>query len=294
MMRFDHRRFSKPRFDHIRINSALYKKIHRTDFLCLFFKHPDKLFSNHLSLLLRLGNACKFFVKTLLRVHTDKVQVIRSFRPKNRLYLIALIFAQKTVINKHTCQLPAHRFGQENRRHRRIHTAGQRTQHLTLAHFIAHCRNGRLHKGIHLPVAAAAAYIYHKVSQHRHAFYRMHDLRVKLYRIQSPFRAFHCRNRTNRRVRRHPEIHRRFFNIIGMAHPADRLCRYPLEQSGALHNFHLGLTVFTDRRGGHFSAQKMCHKLRTVADPQNRNAQLEKLSVTENGSFAVYTVWSPR
>ena len=101
VMRFDHRAFPKPAFDHIGINRSLYEKIYRADLLCLFLKYTDKFLSDDLSFCFRLRYSCKFFIKPVLRIDTDEIQIIGSVRPKYCFYLIAFILTQKPMVNKY-------------------------------------------------------------------------------------------------------------------------------------------------------------------------------------------------
>ena len=62
---------SRSGLDYIRINSSLNKEIDCANLLCLFFEDADELFTDNLSLTLRIGNACEFREETLFSIDAD-------------------------------------------------------------------------------------------------------------------------------------------------------------------------------------------------------------------------------
>ena len=124
MVGLDNSRLTETTFDHVRIDCALYKEINGTDLLRFFFEDTDKFFTNNLTFRFRFCNTLQFVIISLLCIDTDKVQFIRAIRAENSFNFIALVLAQKTMVNKHTCQLFADRFGQKNCCNGGINTAG--------------------------------------------------------------------------------------------------------------------------------------------------------------------------
>ena len=92
---------------HIGIDGSLYQEVHGTDLLRFFLEHTDELFADDLSLMLRLGYTCQLAVETLLRIHTDKVQVIITVGTEDYFYLVALVLTEQAVIYEDTGQLLA-------------------------------------------------------------------------------------------------------------------------------------------------------------------------------------------
>ena len=106
MVGFDHCGFTaKSTFHYVRIDGSLCKEINSPDFLCFFFEYTDKFLSDDLTFLLRLCNACKFAVVTLLGVDPDKIQVELAVRTEYLLNLIALVLTEKTVVNEYAGKL---------------------------------------------------------------------------------------------------------------------------------------------------------------------------------------------
>ena len=103
----------------------------------------------------------------------------------------------------------------------------------------------------------------------------MHYLWMELNGIPVFLRHFHSCYRADRSMACHSKALRGLLNIICMAHPADRLCRYIRKQLGGRVNIHLCLSVLADRGCCHLSAQQVCHQLCAIADSQNRNTQFK-------------------
>ena len=57
--------------------------------------------------MLRLGYTCQLAVETLLRIHTDEVQIVIAVRTEDCFYLIAFILTEQAVIYEDTGQLLA-------------------------------------------------------------------------------------------------------------------------------------------------------------------------------------------
>ena len=146
---------------HIGINRSLYKKIYSSDFFCFFLEYPDKLFSNNLSFLFRLFYTCQFIVKSFLRIYTDEIQIVRSFRAEYCFNLISFIFTQKAMIHKHTRQLTANCFGKHHRCYGRVYSARKGAKH-----FRTNLSNGIFYKCLHFPVSGTCADIFYKVIDH--------------------------------------------------------------------------------------------------------------------------------
>ena len=54
MVALDDRGFTaQAAFHHIRVNGSLYQEVHRSDFLCFFFKYTDEFFPDDLTFLFR-------------------------------------------------------------------------------------------------------------------------------------------------------------------------------------------------------------------------------------------------
>ena len=95
MVRFDDSRFAaKSAFYHIRINGSLYQEVYSADFFRFFFKYTDKFFTDDLTFLFRFFYPFEFFIKTILSVYADDVQVVVSVRSEDSFYFIPFIFSQ--------------------------------------------------------------------------------------------------------------------------------------------------------------------------------------------------------
>src|ERR1700759_5162217 len=88
-------------FDDIRIDGALTEQINPFHLAGFFRKYFDKLLTDSLSFLFRIGFTSQLFVELLFCINTSYVQTnaLISFQ-----YLFKFIFAQDTVINKKTVE----------------------------------------------------------------------------------------------------------------------------------------------------------------------------------------------
>ena len=221
MVALDDRGFTaQAAFHHIRVDCSLYQKIHCSDFFRFLFKYADELFADDLSFLLRFLHARQLVIKTLPRVYTHKVQIVRSLRAEHRAHFLTFIFSHEAVIHEHTGKLLAHSFCQHDGHNRRIHAARKCTQHAPVSDFFPQHANGLFHERIHFPIARTAAHIINEIREHLCTLLRVQDLGMKLQRIQTLFRLLHRRGRAICTVCRDNKARSNRFDIIRVAHPA--------------------------------------------------------------------------
>ena len=70
---------------------------------------------------------------------------------------------------------------QHSRRNGRIHPAGKAAEHPSSAYFFPELFYAGFHKGVHLPIAPAAADAIHKIVQHLFSFLGVEHLRMELH-----------------------------------------------------------------------------------------------------------------
>ena len=183
------------------------------------------------------------------------------------------------MIHEHAGQLLTDGLCQHSGQHGGIHAAGQGAQHLALADALPQSLNVVLYKGIHLPVAGAAADVVHKVAQHLLALGGVQHLRVELYGVQTLFGIFNGCHRAVCSVGSDLEAGSRLLDVVVVAHPADGRGLYIGEQLALGVHEHLGLTVLTLGSAADMTAQQVHHQLAAVADAQHGHAPAEDLGV---------------
>ena len=114
-----------------------------------------------------------------------------------------IVFAQKAMIHKYAGKLLAHCLCHHNCCNRRVNAAGQRTQHAAGANLFPDFLNRFFHKGIHLPVSAAAADAVNEVGKHLRSLLGMHYLWMELNGIPVFLRHFHSCYRADRSMACH-------------------------------------------------------------------------------------------
>ena len=105
---------------------------------------------------------------------------------------------------------------------------------------------------------------------------------VELDAVESFFGVFHHRNRAGRGVADDGETVGQFGHFVAVAHPyVERVGRVVLNAACQLtvDGFDLRVTEFALVAGLHFAAQVVRHKLHSVADAQNRNAQIKNAGI---------------
>ena len=201
------------------------------------------------------------------------------------------------MIDKDAGQLFADRFGEQDRRNGAVHTAGQGTEHFSVSDFRADFRNGVLNKGIHAPVSGTAADFADEGVENFSALFGVDHFRMELNGIELPVRVLHGSDGTIIGVRGDRESRRGSGNVVGMGHPEDGMagflatgllrrdirCGDILQQSVMAVDDHLGVAVLADRCGFDRAAESVGHELCTVADSENRNAEVKNGGVIAGG-----------
>jgi len=98
----DHRGLAKAGFDDVRIDRALHKIIDGADLLGFGLKYADEFLADDLALRLRIGDAGELREEPVLRVDADEVDIPFA---EGGFDLVALIFAEKTMVYEHTGKL---------------------------------------------------------------------------------------------------------------------------------------------------------------------------------------------
>ena len=194
------------------------------------------------------------------------------------------------MIHEHAGQLLTDGLCQHSGQHGGIHAAGQCAQHLALADALPQSLDIVLYKGIHLPVAGAAADVVHEVAQHLLALGGVQHLRVELYGVQTLFGIFNGCHRAVCGVGSDLEAGSRLLDVVIVAHPADGRRLHIGEQLALGVHKHLGLAVLTLGSAADMTAQQVHHQLAAVADSQHRDAPVEDLGVDGGRIFQIDAV----
>ena len=150
MVRFNHCGLSCAAFYHIWVNGSLTKQLNLPQFHCLSLKYSDELFSNDLSLSLRIGNSRQLVQEPASGVDSDQVHV--EFLPKNLFYQVPLILTQQAMVHKNACQIFPDSPVYQHSRHGGIHPAGKPAKHLSAADALFQGLYCLLSKGVHFPI----------------------------------------------------------------------------------------------------------------------------------------------
>ena len=224
-----------------RQDRALHEVVNRADLFAFLLKNADEFLADDLALGLRIGHARQLAEETRFRVHADEVDVPLAERG---LDLVALVLAHQAVVDEYAGELAADRLGQQGRCDRRIHAAGQRQQHLAVAHLAADGGDRVVLIVAHRPVALGAADLIEEVAQHKRAVFRVVDLRVELHTVKTARLVRDRGGRAHGGVRGERKARRDLGHIVAVAHPRDALCGQTLEETAAVVIEGLSLAVF--------------------------------------------------
>ncbi len=204
--------------------------------------------------------------------------------------LIAFIFSQQPVIHENAGQVVADGFVGQHGGDRGIHAARQRAEDLAVSDDFLDLADLGLRKTGHRPVLGAAAHIIEEIRQQLLAEGCVMHFRMELDAIQFLIRILHRRRRAIVRTGRDFKSGRRLLDIIRMTHPAFTGIEYTVKKEAVRRcDTNLDPAVFPEIRADDLAAEQMRHELGAVADPEHRNAHIEKLLRKRRSTFRVYT-----
>ncbi|MNI62880.1 hypothetical protein D3C73_1182160 [compost metagenome] len=123
------------------------------------------------------------------------------------------------MVNEHTGQLIADGTVDQHCHHGGIDAAAQGTQYFFVADFIADIFDSILNKGLHCPVAFAAAYFVQEVRDHLVPLHGMAHFWMELYCIEFLIVMAHCRNRRTLCTGIQLKASRKLNYMVAVAHP---------------------------------------------------------------------------
>ncbi len=241
----------------------------------VFLEHVDEQTANDLALGFGVADAVKFAQKQLGFVGMDHFEVHMVAEHADNLF--GLVQAQQTVVNENAGQLIANRFVQQCGSDRRINAAGQRTDHMGVAHLFPDRFDRLFAVGAHGPVTGEPSDA-HEVFIKLRAVGRVMHLGVELHGVEV---ARNIRRDRKRRVRR-GAINRKsrsdFRDMVAVAHPDLFFVggEPALKQGKLAFGLHIGAAELGGAMpAGHFAAQLRHHGLLAITDAKHRHAHLE-------------------
>ena len=167
--------------DHVGIEGPLSQPFHVADGARLFIEDVDEGMADDLALLLRVFDPGEQIEETILRVHQLEVQIEVLAQVGDD--LVAFAGAEHAVIHKDAVQVLADGLVQQHGDHGGVHTAGERADHMPVAHGFAHFVDHALHKGRHGPVRGDLGDLEQKVAEHGVAVHGVVHFGVELHGV---------------------------------------------------------------------------------------------------------------
>ena len=189
--------------------------------------------------------------------------------------------AQQTVVDEHAGELVTDGLVQQRRHDRRIDTAGEPEQHVTLAHLRAHARDGVVDDAAGVPVGGAAADVVQEACIEPRALLGVGDLGMELQRVEAPRFVGHAADGQVGGRGDDLEPGRELGDAIAVAHPdIEQAVAFgvhavfdALQQSGVTAGADLCIAELVHRARLDATAQLRGHGLHAVADAEHRHTQ---------------------
>ena len=200
----------------------------------------------------------------------DPDEIHLEFFPAESFDSIALVKAQKTVINKDACEIITHGLMDHHGGNRGIHAAGQGAKNAFVPDFFFQFRNGISGIAAHFPAAETPADVVQKIVQDLLPEFCVFDFRMKLNGIDFFLRVFHGSAGTAASARCDRITFRRTGDLVRVAHPADKIAvRFSKQRT--VDGLQFDPAVFSCGCCRHSAAVEICNQLRAVADAEDRN-----------------------
>ena len=150
------------RLDSVRIDSALCQPLGIGNLLSLSIEHLDKIATDNLTLLLRVGNASQVAKELLAGINANHVQ------PQTTVvvhHLLELVLAQHTVIDEDTRQVLTNGTIQQHGSNRTVNTTRETQDDAILTQLLFQLSNGAIDKRSSTPLLLTATDIDHEILQ---------------------------------------------------------------------------------------------------------------------------------
>ena len=248
-----------------------------------------ELGSDDLPLFLRVGDALEAGQKMLLAVQPDELHVKQP--GEGFLHEVPLVLAHQALVHEDAGELVPHGPGDQARRHRGIHAAGQAQDDLLVADLRPEGCHRILDEGIHPPGTGAAADVIQEIAEDLLAVFAVGDLRVELDGVELLFPVFHSRHRADLGMGGDVESRGHLFDPVRVAHPHHALGGHPFQQQRILNiQQQVDFAVFAGFGADDLSAAHPGGELGAVADAEDGDPQLQHLGVVVGGGHIIHAV----
>ena len=154
------------------------------DLPCGVLEDPDELATDHLALLLRVGDAGEHLEETGTSI--DHVEVDARGRDEVALHLLGFARTQEAVVHEDAREPVADRALNQSCSDGGVHAAGERAEHPLVAHSRLHGLDLIFDDAAHRPGRGGAGDLVEEVLEDRLPVLGVQDLRVELHARQPP------------------------------------------------------------------------------------------------------------
>ncbi len=249
-------------------------------------ERPDELAADDLALALGVGDACERLEERVLGVDGDQLGARRG--DEVALYLSPLARAQQPVVDEHARQPVTDRALHQRRGDRRVDAAGQAADRAAVTDLAAHLLDQRVGDVGSRPRRADTGELVQEPAQHLLAVRRVQHLGVVL----------HAREPARRGPRTPRPAPRCWWPTTSKPSGASVTASPWLihtgwvagrsECSSPASDAQLGAAVLAGAGARHGTAERLRHRLESVADAEHRNVEVEQRGVELRRAVGVH------
>ncbi len=241
-------------------------------FLRLAFENADEFLADDLALLLRVSDAFQGGEKLPGGIHRHQFGAHLLAEGAHHLFRFPL--AQQTGIHENSHLLVADGLMHQRGSHRRVHAPADRRQDAFLSNLGLDPGDTFLDDGRRSPVRCAAANVHRKMLEDFRAIRRVLDFGMELHGEILALKIAHRRDGAVAAFGKCNEPLRHFRDPVAVRHPD--LGQHIQHRAGD-QRLDLGRAVFALGRWVDLAAEGMHQQLHPVADPKDRQAELEDI-----------------
>ena len=268
------------RFDHVGIERALAQKARRAGPLGRRLKNFDESLADDLPFAFGVGHALEAAQEQLGGVLVLELDF--EVAPEHLAHDARLAAAQQTIIDKNAGQPVSDGLVDERRLHAGVHPAAQPQQHALPPHLRPDFLDRLVNVTPHRPVLPAPAHPMNKIGDDLPAVGRVRHLRMELQPEKLPLPVLDRRELRIVRRCHGLEPRRRGGQLVPVRIPhLERIGQVGEERGKRIGHQQGPLAVLPLLPPLHLAVQEMRHDLRAVANPQDRNAQLEDAAIRQ-------------
>ena len=245
----------------------------------------DELVPDRLALRLRLLDAGELVEEAVGRVHEAEVHL--EIVAEELLHARGLVLAQQAVVDEDAGELRAEGLVQQRGGDRGVHPAGEAEDDVLATDLRLDVRDGLRDERGHGPGAGAAADAAAEIAEDRGALLGVHDLGMELDAVEAARRDGDRGMLRVVRLGHALRAGRQRRDLVAVAHPHLQRRLHAREERTLRSHAQLCAPVLPRTAAHDLAPQRLHGDLHAVADPEDRDAEIEDRGVDRRGALLV-------